>query len=158
MRVFRIIVNLSLVIALAVMGAVSGVYANGDANGDQSVDVRDLQLVICQVLNSHFNNTKGDVNGDGRVDILDYQYILAQASSARDGSASTIPEPERRAAQNPSPQRSLGVLAARLHIPVADSDQAGHSKGSALAYGAWAPLRTLRYSFRLTPNAPPQAA
>ena len=128
---------------------------SGDANGDNRVDVLDLQAIIIQVLAGELQDSRADVNRDGRVDILDFQSALDRAS---------MDEP---APAPPAGDREDAVFHARAHgpNPPAPSQAVsffppGKRVTTAALRARSVPsrlqsARVARYTYGLTPNAPP---
>lgn len=134
------------------------VAAPRDVNGDRVFDVSDLQHLVLQILTSCSSSEKvlSDINADGRVDILDLQAMLSETQPVPVYPAGSSNAPRHAAIlsaenewlgfrmENRAPAASMYEDAGPLRLSFHHEDM-----GTGLF------LTSKRYTFSLTPHAPP---
>lgn len=153
------VIFLCLIMALATVRLPLDSGLTGDTNGDHQVDVRDLQVVIAQVLGGGVSSAQNaDVNSDGKVDICDYQYILDQAGQSSPGDPGSDSDSAPKAVT--ADRMGLPMYRGDVCLPPASIDQVDSNvKIRATQRGAResSPAETRRYTFTLIPHAPPKS-
>jgi len=129
-----------------------------DVNGDSVFNVSDLQHLVSQILTSRANSEKvsSDVNADGRVDILDLQAMLSETQPVPIHPSSPSNEPRHSAIV--STDNEWFSFRAETRSPVASI----YEEANPLRLSCWQEAHRTdrfpllkRYTFSLTPHAPP---
>lgn len=151
-----------LLIVVLVLGTITGQWGAAtlasDANNDSRFDIRDLQLVLFQIMHASAPDSRADVNADGAVNVLDMQRLLSQAHR---NDLPVLPTHSNDAPCATLLSRANLIVACDLPrrtsiIETTGAPQRGQYTGPYTTVPAL--VKTVRYSFYLISNAPPEQA
>ncbi len=133
----------------------SSLDLRGDLNGDNRTDIRDLQVLVAQIVAGSASAKKADLNRDGRVDVRDLQLILARLKSPVTSGQDIPSDKNIPRTVSPSQESRLQLESCIAKGLLPRDDQKARSFTNRADGQAVLTPQEERYLLTLTANAPP---